>query len=95
MEYPEEVITESKKGKKEARVLVDQGKFVRYSYVDVETGNRDKKMKIVLAHDGDYEEYFVVPMKDGKRYLLIPAEKKPNRKLWDGRPEDLFDLLSL
>ncbi|NPA76071.1 MAG: hypothetical protein GXO25_08345 [Euryarchaeota archaeon] len=97
MEYPEDVITTSKKGKKEVRKLVDYGKFVRYMYVDPNTGEKtENKTKLVLAHDGEYEEYFIIPLKQKGRFLLVPAEKKPNRKIWnDGEVMDLFDLLSL
>ncbi len=97
MQYPEEVLTKSKKGKIEARVLVDSGKFVRYEYVDPETGERgENKVKIVLYNGRDYEEYFIIPLKQGNRKLLIQAEKKEDRKIWNhGDILDLFELLGL
>lgn len=93
MEYPEEVITESRKGKKEARQLIDRGCFVRYEYIDPETGERSEdKLKLVLRKEqGAVEEYFVIPVK-GNRCLMLRAEEKGERKLWDGgKAVDLFE----
>lgn len=97
MTYPEEVLTKSKKGKVEVRALIDHGRFVRYEYLDPETGERsENKVKIVLSNGEDYEEYFIIPLKQKNRFLLLKAEKKPNRKVWkDGESLDLFSLLGL
>jgi len=82
MKYPEEVLTTSKKGKVEVRKLIDRGRYVRYEYIDPQTGKRtENKLKLVLLGDSA-EEYFIIPMK-GKS-LLIPAEAKGERKIWDG-----------
>ena len=96
-EYPEEVLTKSKKGKTEVRSLVDSGKFVRYEYLDPETGKRsENKVKIVLYNGEDYEEYFVIPLKQKNKSLLLKAEKKPNRKLWrNGKIIDLYEILGV
>jgi hypothetical protein len=83
MEYPKEVLTTSKKGKVEVRSLIDRGRFVRYEYLDLQTGERtEDKIKLVLVKEDETEEYFIIPMK-GKRFLLIPVEAKGERKLWD------------
>ncbi|MFQ5838236.1 MAG: hypothetical protein ACE5HJ_05575 [Thermoplasmata archaeon] len=85
MEYPEEVLTRSKKGKVEVRNLVDRGRYIRYEYLDPETGKRtENKIKLVLMGERT-EEYFMIRTKDGKRYLLLPAEPRGARKLWDGK----------
>ena len=84
--FPEEVLTKTKKGDIEVRWLVDEGHYVRYKYVNPET-HEDKegsKTKLVLIADGgNQEEFFVIPTKGG-RYLLIKAQTKGVRKLWDG-----------
>ncbi len=97
MKYPEEVLTRSKKGKIEVRNLVDYGRFVRYEYLDPETGKRsENKVKLVLFNGEDYEEYFIIPLKQKNRYLLLTAEKKGERKIWDGsNAVDLFEILGL
>ncbi|MGB9637139.1 MAG: hypothetical protein ACPL1Y_07810 [Thermoplasmata archaeon] len=83
--YPEEVITISKKGAKEARVLLDAGRFFRYKYVNIDTGKSDEKVKIVLMNEeGICEEYFIVPVKGGK-FLLLPQDYKGKRKVWNGK----------
>ncbi len=95
--YPEEVITITKKGKREVRNLIDHGKFVRYNYLDVSTGKQaERKMKIVLRNDkGEEEEYFIFPTKDKNKFLMIKVENKGPRKLWNGREAvDIDDLLS-
>jgi len=84
MEYPEEVLTKSKKGKVEVRNLIDRGRFVRYEYLDTETGEpTEDKVKLVLIKENKKEEFFIIPVK-GKRFLMIPTEDKGERKLWDG-----------
>ncbi len=88
MEYPESVVTKSKKGVLEARILMDKGEFVRYKYKDIKTGKEDKKYKIVLKKNGEIvEEYFVIPLKDG-RFLMIESELKGKRKVWDPEKEE-------
>jgi hypothetical protein len=84
--YPEEVLTRTKKGELEVRSLIDRGRFVRYNYLDPETGEamEGRKVKLVLISDaGRTEEYFIIPTKS-KRDLLIPAAEKGARKVWDG-----------
>ncbi len=97
MNYPEEVLTISKKGKTEVRSLVDFGTFARYEYLDSETGKRvENKIKIVLYNGKDYEEYFIIPLKQKNRFLLLKAEKRENRKLIKGeKVVDLFELLGI
>ncbi len=84
--FPSEVLTRTKKGEVEVRSLIDRGRYVRYNYLDPETGESMEggKVKLVLLSDaGRKEEYFIIPMKS-KRDLLIPASEKGARKLWDG-----------
>jgi hypothetical protein len=83
--YPESVLAETKKGKTEVRSLIDKGRFVRYEYLDPVTGKRTaNKAKLVLLGDDKTEEYFIIPMKDG-RALMLNAEIKGERMLWDGK----------
>ncbi len=95
--FPEEVITVSKRGKREVRVLVDRGRYVRYEYLDPVTGKKsENKVKLVLlTEDGKQEEYFIIPLKQEGRFLLLKAEAKGNRKIWDEKkkkPVELFDI---
>lgn len=84
MRYPEQVLTKSKKGKVEVRSLIDSGRFVRYEYIDPETGKlTQNKHKLLLITGDRMEEFFIVPLKDG-RYLMIPTETKGERMVWDG-----------
>lgn len=94
--YPIEVLTTSKKGKREVRSLVNRGTFVRYEYLDPETGERtENKIKLVLktavGPESQVEEFFIIPMKD-TRQLLIPVEAKGPRKLWDNATNEAFEL---
>lgn len=84
MQYPDDVLTTSKKGKVEVRSLIDRGKFVRYEYLDPDSGKRtENKIKLVLLTEaGATDEFFIIPLKD-KRMLLMPMESKGDRKLWD------------
>jgi hypothetical protein len=92
MNYPEEVLTTSKKGKVEVRSIIDTGEFVRYEYLDPQSGVKtENKYKLVLKTDTGLEEFFIIPMK-GKRSLLIPMETKGERKLWDKNRNESIDL---
>ncbi len=84
MEYPQSILTKSKKGKIELRSLIDRGKFVRYEYLDPRTGKRsESKIKLVLKTEKGTEEFFIIPIKQN-RFLLLPTEHKP-KKIWDGK----------
>jgi hypothetical protein len=92
MKYPEEVLTKTKKGKIEARQLIDRGRFVRYEYIDPESGKKsENKVKLVLISESNEEEFFVIPVKDG-RYLMLPTESKGERKIWDNVEKKVVDL---
>jgi len=86
MKYPQEVLTISKRGKVEVRKLIDRGVYVRYEYIDPTTGEKsENKIKIVLrSKDGKLEEYFMIPLKQKDRYLLLKTDVKGDRFLWDG-----------
>jgi hypothetical protein len=45
----------------------------------------DKKTKLTLkGEDGTIEEYFIIPLKDPKRSLLVRAEsEEKSRKVWN------------
>lgn len=92
--YPEEVVTVSKKGKREVRALIDRGKFVRYEYIDTKTGRKsENKIKLVLLNEkGEQEEYFIIPLKQKDRFLLLKSETKPPRKIWDKELKRAVDL---
>ncbi len=84
--FPDEVLTQTKKGEIEVRSLIDRGRYVRYRYLHPETGApmEGGKLKLVLiSESGRTEEFFVIPTKS-KRDLLLPAAEKGARKVWDG-----------
>ena len=84
--FPDEVLTKTKKGEVEVRSLIDRGRYVRYNYLDPESAEpmEGVKLKLVLVSDsGRTEEFFIIPTKS-KRDLLIPAAEKGARKVWDG-----------
>ncbi len=92
MVYPSEVLTTSKKGKVEVRSIIDRGEFVRYEYLDPESGQKsENKIKLVLKTEESTDEYFIIPMKD-KRKLLIPVEPKGTRALWDEKSKKPISL---
>jgi hypothetical protein len=92
--YPKNVMTKSKKGKIEVRSLIDAGRFVRYEYLEPETGKRsENKYKLILIPKKQnlnakgtlkVSEFFIVPIAGG-RFLMIPAEEKGSRAVWDGK----------
>jgi hypothetical protein len=86
MQFPETVLTTSKKGRLEVRALESRGSFVICKYLDSKTMKpADAKKKIMLrSNNGELTEYFIVPLKAPNRALLLsthPDEKA--RQIWN------------
>ena len=86
MSFSNDVLTKGKSGKTELRALHSRGSFVICKYLDPETLKMaDKKTKLSLKRDnGIIEEYFIIPLRDPKRSLLIKAAgEEKDRKVWN------------
>ena len=95
MDFSDQVLTKGKSGKLEVRALHSRGSFVMCKYLTPETLKlADKKTKLTLrCDDGKLEEYFIIPLRDPKRSLLIKAEgEEKNRKVWNERTQQEEDL---
>lgn len=96
LEFPETVITKSKKGKVEVRSLDSRGTYVICRYIDPKTMKlADTKRKLMLKDDeGKVTEYFIIPLKDPKRALLIlPEAEEKDRQVWNermGKAEEIW-----
>ena len=96
MDFPETVITESKKGKVEIRSLDHRGSYVICKYLDPKTMKQaDTKRKLMLkGEEGKVTEYFIIPLKDPTRALLVfPEVKEKDRQIWNekrGNAEDIW-----
>jgi len=86
MQFPESVMTRSKKGKLEIRTLESRGSYVIWKYLDpktLEPANKKKKL-MLRSESGELVEYFIVPLNDPSRAMLItshPDEKE--RQIWN------------
>lgn len=86
LEFPDPVLTKGKGGKLEVRSLDSRGSYVMCKYLDPKTMKlADKKRKLMLkGEDGKVLEYFIIPLKDSKRALLISAElDEKERLIWN------------
>jgi len=95
MGFSNEVLTKGKSGKLEVRALRSRGSFVMCKYLNPETLKiADKKTKLSLRNsDGSVEEYFIIPLADPKRSLLIKAEREEKgRKVWNQQTQKEEDL---
>ena len=95
MGFSDEVLTRGKSGKLELRTLHSRGYFVIYKYLNPETLKlADKKTKLTLKRqDGTVEEYFIIPLKDPRRSLLVKAEgEEKNRKVWNEQTQQEEEL---
>jgi len=94
MEIPTEVLTRSKKGKIEVRSLIKRGKFVLYEYLDPKTLQKsENKVKLVLKDEnGKLEEFFLIPLKQPNKFLVLKVEEKGERKVWNPRTKKVEDL---
>ena len=90
MGFSNEVLTKGKSGKLELRALHSRGSFVMCKYLNPETLKlADKKTKLSLkGDDGTVEEYFIIPLRDPKRSLLVKSEvEERERKVWNPQTE--------
>lgn len=97
MGFSNDVLTKGKSGKLEVRTLHSRGSFVMCKYLNPETLKlADKKTKLTLKReDGTTEEYFIIPLRDLKRSLLIRAEAEAkDRKIWNEHTQKEEDLWS-
>ncbi len=81
--YPDEVIAVSKKGEREARVLVSKGEYLKYKYKK-ETGEEvPNKYTIILRTEEGYEEFMFIKTASGKELLVKHEIKKQPPKVFD------------
>jgi hypothetical protein len=95
MGFSDQVLTTGKSGKLELRTLQSRGSFAMCKYLNPETLKlADKKTKLTLKNeDGSVEEYFIIPLKDPRRSLLVKAEgEEKNRKVWNQQTQQEEDL---
>jgi len=95
MGFSENVLTKGKSGKLEVRTLHSRGSFAMCKYLNPETLKlADKKTKLTLKReDGTTEEYFIIPLRDPKRSLLIKAEaEEKDRRVWNSETRQEEDL---
>lgn len=96
MDLPENVLTKGKRGKLEVRALDSRGSYVMCKYLDPKTMKpADTKRKLMLRdQSGNVLEYFIIPLKDTKRALLLTAaSEETERKVWLeslGRAEEIW-----
>lgn len=96
VDFPDTVLTKGKKGKLEVRSLDHRGRYVMCKYLDPKAMKpADTKRKLTLRdEDGAMHEYFIIPLKDPKRALLISAEsEEKERQLWNertGKADDMW-----
>ena len=96
MDFPESVLTRSKKGKVEVRSLDHRGSYVVCKYLDPQTMKlADTKRKLVLKDEhGKIMEYFIIPLKSTNRALLVtPEGEEKARQLWNekrGQAEEIW-----
>jgi hypothetical protein len=95
MSFSDNVLTKGKSGKLEVRTLQSRGSFVMCKYLNPETLRlADKKTKLSLKReDGTIEEYFIIPLPDPKRSLLIRTEgEEKDRKVWNQQTRQEEDI---
>lgn len=96
MDLPENVLTKGKRGKLEVRALDSRGSYVMCKYLDPKTMKpADTKRKLMLRdQSGNVLEYFIIPLKDTKRALLLTAASEEKEcKVWLeslGRAEEIW-----
>lgn len=93
--FPEEVLTKTKKGKIEVRNLIARGYFVWYDYRNPETFENEEngKSRLFLKdEEGNLYSFFIIPLKEKGKYLLLEAEKEDSKKVWNNKTKKVEDL---
>ncbi len=95
MDLPDAVLTKGKGGKLEVRALDSRGRYVMCKYLDPKTMKpADKKRKLMLKdQNGAVHEYFIIPLKDPKRSLVLTAaSEEEERQIWNESLEKAEDV---
>jgi len=93
--FSESVLTRGKTGRLEVRALESRGSYVICKYLNPDTLKlADKKVKLSLRDErGEVKEYFIIPLKDPRRSLLISAEiEEKERKVWNDKTQQAENL---
>ncbi len=93
----EEAITISRRGKRELRSIYSRGRFALLEYRDPLTKEKsENKFKLVLLHENNsVEEFFIIPLKQANRFLLLKEKnvKGPKVKAWNPKTGKLEEVL--
>ena len=95
MQLPETVLTKGKGGKLEVRTLDSRGSYTLCKYLEQKTMKpADRKRKLTLkGANGRVLEYFIIPLKDAKRALLITADpEEKERQVWNEEAQKVEEL---
>jgi hypothetical protein len=95
MQLPETVLTKGRGGKMEVRALDSLGSYVMCKYLDPKTMKpADQKRKLTLKDaDGRVLQYFIIPLKNPKRSLLLTAEpEEKERQVWNEKLQRAEDI---
>ena len=79
-------MTKGRAGKPEVRAVDSRGSYVMCKYLDPKSMKpADRKRKLMLKdQSGKVSEYFIIPLKDAKRALLLTAEsEEKERQVWN------------
>jgi len=92
--FPEEVLTKTKKGKIEVRNLIARGEFVWYDYRNPETFEKEENKSRLFLKDkeGNVYSFFIIPLKEKGKFLLLEAEKEEDKKVWNEKTKKAEDL---
>ena len=92
--FPESVLTKNRKGETEVRILIDKGKFVRYTYIYPDGRPAEGgKISIILTNEkGEQAHYFLIPTQGGRYLAIVPKEEKEQRKVWDSQGKKEVDV---
>lgn len=90
MKYPEETLTKNK----EVRTLEEKGTYIKYTYIDPQTGEPIKKGKysLILKSESSTRHLFIVPLKTGKSMVVKDEIDDEKRKVWDKEKNKEVDI---
>ena len=88
MSYPKEVLT--KNG--EVRVLEEKGSYVKYTYIDPQTGKPVKqgKYSLILQSESSKRHLSIIPVKGSKSMIVKDEIDNEKRKAWDEKKKTVI-----
>lgn len=89
MNYPKDAIAVSKRGEKEVRVLMGEGRCIAYGYKKIDGGKLKKYSVLLELEEGVVEHLLIIPLKGKELVVKHEKEREVRRGVWDEKKNEV------